>query len=162
MFSLYFIVNSTWNQEQCRWNQTIFLPNCLSSCMLHLMTISCSTFSGFKEALLGVTMLPEAVTFFTWPIKILIIFASICKFWAIWYIVTSYNTMHAPECHFLARSIRLWKFVTTLPEGTRLLDFWVHYPTLPYPKLKNHYPSGPAERAPSNVQAKDYSKRPKT
>ena len=24
--------------------------------------------------------------------------------------------------------------------------FWVHYPTLPYPKLKNHYPSGPADK----------------
>ena len=53
--SLYFIVNSTWNQKQCPWNQTIFLPYCLSSCMLHLMTINCSTFSGFKEVLLGVT-----------------------------------------------------------------------------------------------------------
>ena len=53
--SLYFIVNSTWNQKQCPWNQTIFLPNWLSSCMLHLMTINCSTFSGFKEVLLGVT-----------------------------------------------------------------------------------------------------------
>ena len=103
----------------------------------------CTWWQSPFQGLLGVTMLPEAVTFFTWPIKILIIFASICKFWAIWYIVTSYNTMHAPECHFLARSIRLWKFVTTLPEGTRLLDFWAHYPTLPYPKLKNHYPSGP-------------------
>ena len=50
---------------------------------------------------------------------------------------------HRVTCHFLAGSIRLWKFFTTLPEGTRLLDFWVHYPTLPYPKLKNHYPSGP-------------------
>ena len=55
MFSLYFIVDSTWNKKQCPWNQTIFLPNCLSSCMLHLMTINCSTFSGFKEVLLGVT-----------------------------------------------------------------------------------------------------------
>ena len=34
-------------------------------------------------------------------------------------------------------------FFTTLLAITRLLDFWVHYPTLPYPKLKNHYPSGP-------------------
>ena len=30
----------------------------------------------------------------------------------------------------------------------RLLDFWVHYHTLPYPKLKNHYPSGPAGQWP--------------
>ena len=36
------------------------------------------------------------------------------------------------------------KFFTTLLAITRLLDFWVHYPTLPYPKLKNHYLSGPA------------------
>ena len=27
------------------------------------------------------------------------------------------------ERNFLAGSIRLWKFFTTLPEGTRLLDF---------------------------------------
>ena len=121
--SLYFIVNSTWNKKQCPWNQTILLPNCLSSYMLPLMTNSCSPFSGFKE--------------------ILSIYASICRFWAIWYIVPSYNIMHVAECHFLAGSIRLWKFFTTLPEGTRLLDFWVHYPTLPLPKLKNHYLSGP-------------------
>ena len=122
--SLYFIVNSTWNKKQCPWNQTILLPNCLSSCMLHLMTISCSPFSGFKE--------------------MLSIYASICRFWAIWYIVTSYNAMHVQERHFW--SIGLWKFFTTLLEGTRLLDFWVHFPTLPYPKLKNHYPSGPDDR----------------
>ena len=83
--------------------------------------------------------------FFTQPLKILSIDVSICRFWAMWYIVPSYNTMHVAEHHFLAGSIRLWKFFTTLPEGTRLLDFWVHYPTLPYPKLKNHYPSGPGK-----------------
>ena len=46
---------------------------------------------------------------------------------------------------FLATSIlnRLWKLFTTLLAITRLLDFQVHYPTLPYPNLKNHYPSGP-------------------
>ena len=98
------------------------------SYMLPLMTNSCSPFSGLKE--------------------ILSIYASICRFWAIWYIVTSYNTMHVAERYFVAGSIRLWKFFTTLPEGTRLLDFWVHYPTLPYPKLKNHYPSGPAPQCP--------------
>ena len=32
---------------------------------------------------------------------------------------------------------------TTLLAITRLLDFWGHYPNLPYPKLKNHHPSGP-------------------
>ena len=26
--------------------------------------------------------------------------------------------------------------------------FWAHYPTLPYPKLKNHYPSGPGHSVP--------------
>ena len=48
-----------------------------------------------------------------------------------------------PHC-FLAGSINLRKIFTTLLAITRLLDFWVHYPTLPYPKLKNHYSSGPA------------------
>ena len=45
---------------------------------------------------------------------------------------------------FLAGLMNVRKFCTTLLAITRLLDFWVHYPTLPYPKLKNHYPSGPA------------------
>ena len=45
---------------------------------------------------------------------------------------------------FLAGSMNVRIFFTTLLAITRLLDFWVHYPTLPYPKLKNHYPSGPA------------------
>ena len=44
----------------------------------------------------------------------------------------------------LALKISLRNFFTTLLEGTRLLDFWVHYPTLPYSKLKNHYSLGPA------------------
>ena len=66
---------------------------------------------------------PLPVTFFTQHIKILSIYASICRFWANRYIVTSYNTMHVAERHFLAGSMRLWKFFTTLPEGTRLLDF---------------------------------------
>ena len=44
---------------------------------------------------------------------------------------------------YLAWPINLSKTFTTLLAITRLLDFWVHYPTLPYPKLKNHYPSGP-------------------
>ena len=39
------------------------------------------------------------------------------------------------------------KFFTTLLAITWLLDFWVHYPTLPYPKLKYHYPSGPAKQS---------------
>ena len=44
----------------------------------------------------------------------------------------------------LALKINLRNFFTTLLEGTWLLDFWVHYPTLPYSKLKNHYSLGPA------------------
>ena len=43
----------------------------------------------------------------------------------------------------LALKINLRNFFTTLLEGTRLLDFWVHYPTLPYSKLKIHYSLGP-------------------
>ena len=43
----------------------------------------------------------------------------------------------------LALKISLRNFFTTLLEGTRLLDFSVHYPTLPYSKLKNHYSLGP-------------------
>ena len=44
---------------------------------------------------------------------------------------------------YLAGLKDVGKNFTTLLAITRLLDFWVHYPTLPYPKLKNHYPSGP-------------------
>ena len=47
----------------------------------------------------------------------------------------------------LALKISLRNFFTTLLEGTRLLDFWVHYPTLPYSKLKNHYSQGPGWKA---------------
>ena len=43
------------------------------------------------------------------------------------------------------------KNFTTLLAITRLLDFWVHYPTLTYPKLKNHYPSGPGRDALGNT-----------
>ena len=207
--SLYFIVNSTWNLKKMSMKSNNLHVALDDNQLHHLFRVS-----GFKEALLGVTILPSgrhacfpmmllleqsdsgwmthtdiqdnkqilsllwvnwviylyhvllfpdflastgatyvvmyhwywSSHFFTQPIKILSIYASICRFWAIWYIVTSYNTMHVAERHFLAGSIRLWKFFTTLPEGTRLLDFWVHYPTLPYPKLKNHYPSGPDDR----------------
>ena len=52
--------------------------------------------------------------------------------------------LHVAKRNFFGCVNRLWKFFTTLLAITRLLDFWVHYPTLPYPKLKNHYPSGPA------------------
>ena len=45
---------------------------------------------------------------------------------------------------FLAGLMNVRNFFTTLLAITRLLDSWVHYPTLPYTKLKNHYPSGPA------------------
>ena len=38
-----------------------FLPNSLSSIMLHFTMMSCSTLAGFKEALLGVTMLPATL-----------------------------------------------------------------------------------------------------
>merc|ERR1712218_319710 len=48
----------------------------------------------------------------------------------------------------LALKINLRNFFTTLLEGTRLLDFSVHYPTLPYSKLKTHYSQGPACRHP--------------
>ena len=51
---------------------------------------------------------------------------------------------HVYKTAFFGWPIKLWNFVTTLLAITRLLDFWVHYPTLPYLKLKNHYSSGPA------------------
>ena len=86
---------------------------------------------------------------FTQPIKILSIFASICKFWAIWYIVTSYNTMHVAEHHFFGRvnkTQEIFHYPTRGYSTTRLLSS-LPYPTLPYPKLKNHYPSGPGDHA---------------
>ena len=44
----------------------------------------------------------------------------------------------------LALKISLRDFFTILLEGTGLLDFWVHYPTLSYSKLKKHSSLGPA------------------
>ena len=46
---------------------------------------------------------------------------------------------------FSAGPANVRNFFTTLLAITRLLDFWVHYPTLPYSKLKNHYSLGPAD-----------------
>ena len=64
--------------------------------------------------------------------------------------VQLHDAMHIRATHvyktaFFGWPIKLWKFVTTLLAITRLLNFWVHYPTLPYPKVINHYPSGPAD-----------------
>ena len=56
------------------------------------------------------------------------------------------HTFLVPSTVFLslwALKISLRNFFSTLLEGTRLLDFWVHYPTLPYSKLTNHYSLGP-------------------
>ena len=51
-----------------------------------------------------------------------------------------------------AAKFSLRNFFTTLLEGTRLLDFWVHYPTLPYSKLKNHYSLGPGPHPASSAR----------
>ena len=55
--------------------------------------------------------------------------------------------------HVLGRTCFGWSngrwenfhYPTRYYSTTRL---WVHYPTLPYPKLKNHYPSRPASYTP--------------
>ena len=51
----YFIVDAIQIPKQCPQSQTIYMwiPNCLSSCMLHFSVMSCSTSAGFSEALLG-------------------------------------------------------------------------------------------------------------
>ena len=67
--------------------------------------------------------------------------AFICRFWVIWYVLTAYNTMHVAKRIFLAASIGSENF--SLPYSL-LLDYSTfEFTTLPYPKLKNHYPSGP-------------------
>ena len=59
--------------------------------------------------------------------------------------------MHVAEHHFLAGSIfkkalEIFHYPTRGYSTTRLLSS-LPYPTLPYPKLKNHYPSGPGDHA---------------
>ena len=70
---------------------------------------------------------------FTQPIKILSIYASICRFWAIWYVVTSYNTMHVAERNFFGRinkALEICHYPTRYYSTTRLLSS-LPYPTLP-------------------------------
>ena len=108
--------------------------------MLHLVTISCSAFSGFKEAFLGVTMLPATLNTRSlfelaagqghqkqpWLSRRAVGTAVVLVVLPPEQLVDATVSIRqelVAERHFLARSITLWKFFTTLPEGTRLLDF---------------------------------------
>ena len=49
------------------------------------------------------------------------------------------------ECNFIFWLGQSNSEIVSLPYSL-LLDFWVHYPTLPYSKLKNHYSLGPGHK----------------